>query len=147
MKIAVEKFFPMSDCLVMSAAVADYGPEKVLPRKIKKRKSPLILKLKRNPDILSSIARKKRNNIVIGFALESEDLLKSAREKLDKKNLDYIVATSINTKNPPFGDRKIRALIVPKFGKTESFVSDKKTLSKFILDKIEMVTYPYSDCK
>ncbi len=147
MKKAVEKHFPGSDCLIMSAAVADYRPVTVSPQKIKKEKGPLTLKLKRNPDILSIIARKKKNRVVIGFALETGGLKKNAEKKLKGKNLDYIVAVAINNKKCPFGDQKIPVTIISRTGKIETLVSDKKSLSRIILDKAEAAKYHYNASK
>lgn len=144
MKRAVEKFFPKYDCLIMSAAVADYRPVRVYSRKVKKKKSRLTLKLERNPDILSIAAKKKRNRVMIGFALESDDLKRNAYKKLKIKNLDYIVATSIDKRKPPFGDRKIPVLIIPRIGKAETLLSSKKNLSRIILDKAAAAKYAYS---
>jgi len=144
MKREVEKFFPKCDCLIMSAAVSDYRPIRVYSRKIKKKKSRLTLKLERSPDILSMIAKKKRDRTIIGFALESDDLKENARRKLETKNLDYIIAASINKRKPPFGDCKIRVLIIPRAGKAETVFSSKKNLSRIILDKAAATKYAYS---
>ncbi len=141
MKRAVDKYFPGSDCLIMSAAVADYRPVTASSRKIKKEKAALVLKLVRNPDILSLAAGKKKRQVVIGFALETGGLKNNAKEKLKKKNLDYIIAASLNNKKSPFGDREISVLIMSRTGKTETFLSDKKGLSRIILDKAEVSKY------
>lgn len=131
----------------MSAAVSDYRPVRVHPGKIKKEKSRLTLKLERNPDILSIAAKKKGGRLIIGFALESGDLKENAQEKLKIKNLDYIIATSINKRSSPFGDRKIRVLIIPRAGKAETILSSKKNLSRIILDKAAATKYAYSGSK
>ena len=131
----------------MSAAVSDYRPIRARSRKIKKKKSRFTLKLKRNPDILSIIAKKKENRVIIGFALESDDLKENARRKLERKNLDCIIAASINKRKPPFGDRKIRVLIMPRAGKAETVFSSKKNLSRIILDKAAKTKYAYSGSK
>jgi len=141
MKKAVEKYFPGSDCLIMSAAVADYRPVIVSSRKIKKGKERLVLKLKKNPDILSLAAEKKKGRILIGFALETDELKKNAKKKLKGKNLDYVIATSVNNKKSPFGEQKIPVTIMSRSGKTETLFSDKKSLSRIILDKAEMAKY------
>jgi len=143
MKSAVEKFFPFSDCLIMSAAVADYSPARVSPRKIKKNKKSLTLRLVKTPDILSCLAKKKKNKIVIGFALETEALKVNAQKKLKAKHLDYIVSTSIGNKRSPFGDRKVGILIIGKDGSGEKIFSSKNDLSRIILDKAESAKYPY----
>ena len=141
MKKAVEKYFPGSDCLIMSAAVADYRPVTASSRKIKKGKRRLILKLERNPDILSLVAGRKKGRVVIGFALETDELKKNAKKKLKEKNLDYIIAVSLNNKKSPFGNQKIQVSIISGTGKTETFFSDKKGLSRIVLDKAEASKY------
>lgn len=147
MKREVGKFFPKCDCLIMSAAVSDYRPVRIHPGKIKKSKSRLTLKLERNPDILSIAAKNKRGRLLIGFALETDDLKKNAGRKLEAKNLDCIVAASINKREHPFGDRKIRVLIISRSGKAETVLSSKKNLSRIILDKVSATKYPYNGSK
>ena len=141
MKKAVEKYFQGSDCLIMSAAVADYRPVTVSSQKIKKGKDRLVLRLKRNPDILSLVARKKKDRVVIGFALETDELKKNAKKKLKEKNLDYIIAAPLNSKRSPFGNMEIQVSIISGTGKTETFFSYKKGLSRIILDKAEATKY------
>lgn len=143
MKKAVERFFPRADCLIMTAAVADYRPVKTFSKKIKKGAKRITLRLEANPDILLTVAKKKKNHIVIGFALETEDLNRNVQKKLEAKNLDYIIATSIKRGESPFGDRKIRAVIMARSGKKEIIFSSKKRLSRIILDKAETAKYPY----
>jgi len=90
---AVKKFFTKCDCLIMAAAVADYAP--VRPAKTKIRRTPryLTLKLKPTPDILKwAGTHKKKNQVVVGFALEDKKLRERAERKLKDKNLDMIIA-------------------------------------------------------
>lgn len=90
---AVKKFFAKADCLIMSAAVSDYTPVKVSKTKIKKATENLTIKLKPTTDILKWAGRhKKKNQILIGFALEDKDVRKKAEQKLKEKNLDMIIA-------------------------------------------------------
>ncbi|MDD5310172.1 MAG: phosphopantothenoylcysteine decarboxylase [Candidatus Omnitrophica bacterium] len=147
MKKAVEKHFPASDCLIMSAAVADYRPAAVFPRKIKKGKDRLVLRLKRNPDILSLVSQKKEGRVVIGFAVETADLKKNAKKKLKEKSLDYIIAAPLNNKRSPFGNRKVPVSIISGTGKAEALFSHKKNLSRIILDKAEAAKYHYNTGK
>jgi phosphopantothenoylcysteine decarboxylase/phosphopantothenate--cysteine ligase len=89
---AVKKEFPKNDCLIMSAAPADYTPKEVKAGKIKKSDMSMDLKLKPTVDILKDINKiKKKNQIVVGFALETENGIANARKKLKEKNLDLIV--------------------------------------------------------
>ncbi len=93
---AVKKFFTKCDCLIMAAAVADYTPVKKSKIKTKKSNRDLIIRLKPTADILKWAGeRKRKNQIVVGFALEDKNLRKNAERKMREKNLDMIIA------NPP----------------------------------------------
>jgi phosphopantothenoylcysteine decarboxylase/phosphopantothenate--cysteine ligase len=97
MDAAVQEYLLGTQVFVGCAAVSDYRPAKVLKHKMKKENEELIsLILKRNPDIITKVARRgpKRPPNVIGFALETEDVLTNAREKLKRKGLDWIVANN-----------------------------------------------------
>jgi phosphopantothenoylcysteine decarboxylase / phosphopantothenate---cysteine ligase len=92
MEAAVREAVPGADVLVMAAAVADYAPAEVSEQKIKKTGDTLTLDLKRNPDILGNLAGVDLPGLVrVGFAAETQDLVRNAREKLEKKRLDMIV--------------------------------------------------------
>ena len=96
MHTAVKKYFPKTDCLIMAAAVADYTPIKTLKTKIKKSGKGLTLELKPTHDILKWAAKNKRKNqLVIGFALEDKFVCTRAEKKLKEKCLDMIVANTI----------------------------------------------------
>ncbi len=90
----VKKHFPKCDCLIMAAAVSDYTPVKKSKIKIKKSKNNLTIHLKPTADILKWAGEHKRNQIVVGFALEDRNLRKNAEKKLKNKNLDMIIANS-----------------------------------------------------
>lgn len=92
---AVKKHFSKCDCLVMAAAVSDYTPAGRAKTKLKKDDSPLEIKLKPTADILKwAGTHKKKNQILVGFALEDKALRSSAQKKLQDKNLDMIIANS-----------------------------------------------------
>lgn len=92
---AVKKHFSRSDCLIMAAAVADYTPAKKAKSKIKKQDKPLTIKLKPTADILKWAGKhKKKNQIVVGFALEEKAVRTRAEKKLKEKNLDMIIANT-----------------------------------------------------
>jgi phosphopantothenoylcysteine decarboxylase/phosphopantothenate--cysteine ligase len=92
---AVKKFFADCDCLIMAAAVADYTPARPCKTKIKKSNKLLTLKLKQTKDILAWAAKQKRKDqYVVGFALEDKDLRASAEKKLASKRLDMIIANT-----------------------------------------------------
>jgi len=91
----VKKHFGRCDCLIMAAAVADYTPLKKSKIKIKKSNRDLIIKLKPTVDILKWTGKnKKKNQIVVGFALEDKAIRTSAEKKLKEKNLDMIIANA-----------------------------------------------------
>ena len=91
---AVKKSFKKCDCLVMAAAVSDYTPVCLSKDKIKKDRSELILKLKPTKDILAWAGKNKKDQIVVGFALEDKNLRQNAEKKLKQKNLDMIIANT-----------------------------------------------------
>ena len=96
--------FEKADVLIMSAAVADYTPIEKAEQKIKKTDGDLSIALKRTQDILLTIGQKKREDqIVIGFAMETENLLENAAKKLQEKNANYIIANSIREPGAGFG--------------------------------------------
>lgn len=89
--------FPDCGMCIMCAAVADYRPVRVFERKMKKGEGNLVLEFERTEDILRSLGGMKRaDQVLVGFAAESEDLIANAEEKLRRKNLDWIVANKIS---------------------------------------------------
>ena len=100
MKSAVEKNLKNSDVLIMSAAVADYRPEKISSKKIKKEDKLNSIKVAKTEDILSLL--KKEGKVIVGFALETDNELKNARKKLSVKKLDMIVINSLKDKSSGF---------------------------------------------
>lgn len=131
---AVRTEFDRCDCLIMAAAVSDYKPEKTEKGKIKKTKGPLTLRLKPTRDILAWAGRrKKKGQILVGFALESRGLKKNAEQKLKDKNLDLIVA------NPPtaIAADKSTVLIKTPTGPWQTLHNASKTrIAGFIIQQI-----------
>ncbi|WP_277048815.1 bifunctional phosphopantothenoylcysteine decarboxylase/phosphopantothenate--cysteine ligase CoaBC [Solobacterium moorei] len=107
--------FEKADVVIMSAAVADYTPIEKADHKIKKAEGDLSIALKRTQDILLTIGKKKREDqVVIGFAMETENLLENAAKKLQEKNANYIIANSIREPGAGFGvDTNIVKIISP----------------------------------
>lgn len=93
----VDEYFENIDIFIACAAVADYRPKEYKKEKIKKSDSDLILELVRNPDILFEMGKKKDKQLLIGFAAETNDIKENALKKLEKKNLDFIVANNAST--------------------------------------------------
>ena len=132
------KAFAKTNIAVMSAAVADYTPEKVSITKIKKSGDELHLKLKKTKDILAELGKlKSKKQILVGFALETNNELDNAKQKLAKKNLDFIVLNSLRTKGAGFGFDTNKITIIDKLGKQTDFKLKSKTEVAFdIVQKI-----------
>ncbi len=136
---AAIKAFKKVDIAVMSAAVADYAPENVSSQKIKKHNgNALNLSLKKTPDILKALGNKKHNGqILVGFALETNDELKNAKEKLKKKNLDFIVLNSMKDAGAGFQHDTNRITIIDRSKKIFPFeLKSKQEVAKDIVDFI-----------
>ncbi len=93
---ATHRAIPECDVLVMCAAVSDYRPSTVEPRKMEKRRTPFALELTPTRDILASLPKENRSYLVVGFAAETHDLERNARKKLLEKNCDLIVANDVS---------------------------------------------------
>ena len=139
LKRAIDKQFNWCDCLVMTAAVGDFRLKHKAPGKIKRKgKKKLLLRLAPNPDILQQLGLKKGKKLLVGFALETENLRSLAQAKLRQKNLDLIVATQADTRSYPFGPNLIKALILDRQGGILRLPRLKKRqLARILLDSIE----------
>jgi len=112
----LKKLTPLSDVLVMAAAVADVRPADFSAGKIKKEKLRAI-RLVKNPDVLAGLARKKKKGqVFIGFGLESAGLLKNGKQKLRKKGLELIVLQKVTRTDKPFGDKAVDATLLDAQG-------------------------------
>lgn len=116
-----------ADIIIMAAAVADYQPINFSISKIKKKDSELHIQLKPTPDILSALAASKTSNqIIVGFALETDNELENARLKLQNKNLDIIVMNSLRDEGSGFGHDTNKITILERSGSWRSFELQKK---------------------
>jgi phosphopantothenoylcysteine decarboxylase/phosphopantothenate--cysteine ligase len=137
MRRQVMKEAANADCVIMAAAVADWRPLKFAKNKIKKSAKPVVLKLVKNPDILKELAKRKEGKILVGFALETEDLLNNALKKMSEKHLDIIIANKLTKTSDVFGENDAKIIILDKFGdKREVPVTSKAKAAKIILDKV-----------
>jgi phosphopantothenoylcysteine decarboxylase / phosphopantothenate---cysteine ligase len=137
MQESVESEFDNCDALVMTAAVADFRPLAVSDRKIKKTESDdLILELTKNPDIIDLLGRvKRRDQIIIGFAAESEALLSNASQKLKRKNLDVIVGNDITVPDIGFGSDENAVVILSAEGTRENLQRmPKRAIAEHLCD-------------
>ena len=138
MKEVCTKLFQKHDGLIMTAAVCDFMPVAAGRHKIPSAKG-LTLKLKRTPDILASLAKRKGLRVVIGFCLETQDLVRRASEKLLKKKLDGIVANFYDPKGHiPFGKRRVEVHLIDAAGKVRRIADRSKAqVSKILLGWME----------
>ena len=140
MRHAVMKNLKQSTIVIKSAAVADYRPSVCADAKIKKKDGPWTLYLERNPDIIAEIGKKKKERILIGFAMESEDLIKNAKAKMLAKNMDLIVANDVKQKDAGFqSDTNIVKILDRDGGIEELPVMDKMDVADRILDRAKMI--------
>ena len=122
------------DMIIMAAAVADYTPQTVAENKIKKKEGEFMIPLKRTTDILASLGKeKKEGQLLIGFAMETEDLIANAEEKLVKKNADFIIANSINEKGAGFAVDTNSVTIISKDGQNRLGLLSKDDTAEEIL--------------
>lgn len=134
---AVEKEFTKHDCLIMAAAPADFTPAKYSANKIKRADNNLTLSLNATVDILQSLSNGKRNGqVVVGFALETENVMNNALKKLKAKNLDAIIVNT-PSENSGFETDTNKVSLIIKNKKPENFpLMSKKELSLILLEKL-----------
>jgi len=113
--------FETADCVIMSAAVADYRVKTPAAQKIKKSAENLTLELVKNPDILKELGALKKNQILVGFAAETQNILEYARKKLVEKNLNFIVANDVTAEGAGFAVKTNIASIIWRNGEVENF--------------------------
>lgn len=125
-----------STVVIMAAAVADYRPVQVAGHKIKKQaQADQTLHLEQTPDILATLATQRSNQLLIGFAAETQDLVAQARKKLTAKNLDLIVANDVTSEGAGFGSDQNAATLIDRDGRTTEFpLMAKRQLADRILD-------------
>ncbi len=135
---ACNVYFETANVCIMSAAVADYTPVTVASQKIKKQEDKFTIELKKTTDILKTLGEKKRDNqILVGFALETNDEEKNSIEKLKKKNLDFIVLNSLNDIGAGFkADTNKITIIDRNLNKTSFELKTKEAVATDICLKI-----------
>ena len=133
--------FPSCNAAILSAAVADYRPETVADHKIKKTADTetLDIHLVQNPDILATLGKMKNDHqLLIGFALETDNELENAKSKLARKNLDMIVLNSLKDKGAGFGHDTNKVTIITADGTvTDGSLKHKADVAKDIADRME----------
>lgn len=140
---ACTKQFDRSDIGVMAAAVADYTPVNVASNKIKKSNNELVVELKKTKDILKSLGENKTpGQVLIGFALETNNERENALEKLKKKNADMIVLNSLNDQGAGFGADTNKITIFDKSGKEFNYdLTSKREAAKNIVELLIQLYY------
>lgn len=134
---AVLADFGWCDVLVMSAAVADWRPKVVAADKLKKADMSGTLELERTEDILKAVAELKQDQVVVGFAAETEDLLAEARRKLEAKRLDLIVANDVSRPDAGFGVDTNAVTLVTASGADALPLMSKREVAKRLLQWVE----------
>jgi phosphopantothenoylcysteine decarboxylase/phosphopantothenate--cysteine ligase len=139
MRDAVATRIGSADVVVMSAAPADYQPATLAPGKLKKTGGNRTLAMRETPDILVSTRdARKPGAVVVGFALETDDLLANARKKLEGKGLDMVVLNAANEAGSGFGVDTNRVTIVRSGSEPEQLpLMDKRDVAEEILDRVE----------
>lgn len=134
---AVLAEYATADAVIKAAAVADYRPKERAGQKIKKKDGSLLLELVRNPDILKELGEKKQQQVLVGFAAETERVIEYAAGKLEKKNLDFIVANDVSRKDAGFSADTNCVTILGRDGThTEHPLMSKRALADIILDRV-----------
>ncbi|SCH13512.1 MULTISPECIES: bifunctional phosphopantothenoylcysteine decarboxylase/phosphopantothenate--cysteine ligase CoaBC [unclassified Romboutsia] len=127
-----------NDVIIKSAAVADYKPKDYCDKKIKKNDDDLVIRLDRNKDIAYEIGKVKKDKILVGFAAETNDLIENAKNKVKKKNLDFIVANDLTKEGAGFGVDTNIVKIIDKEGNISEYpIMKKNEVANVILDKVK----------
>ena len=133
---AVDENFDQQDIVIMSAAVADYRPKTVATEKIKKKDGEESIQLERTTDILGTMSKRKKNQFVCGFSMETENMLENSKAKLEKKNLDMICANNLKVKGAGFGTDTNVVTLITKDNVVELPLESKAEVAAQILDTI-----------
>jgi phosphopantothenoylcysteine decarboxylase/phosphopantothenate--cysteine ligase len=136
MRDAVFAVADETDAVVMSAAVADFRPAVVASEKIKKTDAPSAIVLERNPDILAELGARDSGAVLVGFAAETTDVERHAREKLLAKRCDLVVGNDVSDPAIGFGTDHNRVVLVSKEGTAALPVQSKRALARVIVDRV-----------
>jgi phosphopantothenoylcysteine decarboxylase/phosphopantothenate--cysteine ligase len=140
MRDAVMKDLKNATVVIKAAAVADYRPASRSASKIKKKEGALSLSLERNPDIIAEIGKKKGRRVIVGFAMETDNLIENAAAKLKNKNMDLIVANDLNQEGAGFQtDTNVITILDREGGKENLPLLDKAEVADRILDRVKKI--------
>jgi phosphopantothenoylcysteine decarboxylase/phosphopantothenate--cysteine ligase len=130
-------YFEEVDVVIAAAAVADYKPKIVATQKIKKAEDSFVIELEKTKDILASLGSIKKNQFIIGFALETENEIENAKGKIQKKNLDLIVLNSLQDQGAGFGKPTNKVTFIDKdFNIEPMALKSKEAVADDILNKV-----------
>jgi phosphopantothenoylcysteine decarboxylase/phosphopantothenate--cysteine ligase len=135
---ASHEHFNTVDVAILSAAVADYRPKEISTSKIKKKGETLTLELEKTKDILASLGAIKRNQLLVGFALETDNELEYAKGKLKKKNLDLIVLNSLKDKGAGFKTDTNKVTIIDNKNNINAY--QLKSKAEVAIDILSVIT-------
>jgi len=134
---AATELFPQTDAAILCAAVADFRPAEVAEQKIKRVGQTMDIHLVPNPDIAASLGQmKKENQVLVGFALETNDEEQNAQHKLEKKNLDFIVLNSLRNEGTCFRSDENQISIISRDGQTDYDKKSKREVAADIIDEL-----------
>lgn len=134
---ACHEYYNEVDVAIAAAAVADYRPKNVANQKIKKNESTFSIELEKTKDILASLGEQKKKQFLIGFALETENEIEHAKQKIQKKNLDLIVLNSLNDKGAGFGQPTNKVTFISKDFEIEpKELKSKEEVAQDIINKV-----------
>ena len=139
---ACHDYFDAVDVAIAAAAVADYRPKNVADQKIKKNDASFAIELEKTKDILSSLGQIKKNQFLIGFALETENEIEHAKQKIQKKNLDLIVLNSLNDTGAGFGKPTNKVTFIDKEYTIEP--QELKTKEEVAIDIVNKIIAYYA---
>lgn len=135
---ACHEYFDGVDAAIAAAAVADYRPKTVASQKIKKNDENLTLELEKTKDILASLGERKKHQFLVGFALETENEIEHAKQKIKKKNLDLIVLNSLNDEGAGFGKSTNKVTFIDRdFNIDPQELKPKEQVAQDIINRIK----------
>lgn len=139
---AAKEAYAQADAGILCAAVADFTPEQTADHKIKREKDDLVLRLKPTQDIAAALGKEKKpHQLLVGFALETNDEILHAQDKLVRKNFDFIVLNSLNDKGAGFRCDTNKITIIERQGETPYPLKVKKEVAEDIIDKLASILH------
>jgi phosphopantothenoylcysteine decarboxylase/phosphopantothenate--cysteine ligase len=134
---AVTRNYDDAAIVIKAAAVADYRPAEIHTQKIKKSDSDSVINLERTTDILKTLGDRKKQQILVGFAAETENVIENGMSKLDRKNLDFIIVNDVTDPDGGFGNETNVVTLLSKNGTNHSYPAmPKKDLATLLLETI-----------